>query len=164
MFTFVNNEEHIAVPFAAGVANIVFAVYSSWEAFIGSDTPLSTHEFNGANNYAAAEQFFAGWTKVCRDDSDWSVVECGPSPQPEVPASVSARQIRLWLISNGVSLSQIETLIDNIPDQQQRDYTRVEWEYAPYVERTHPMLMTFASALGLTEQQVDAAFIAAATL
>jgi hypothetical protein len=44
------------------------------------------------------------------------------------------------------------------PDQITRDMTLVEWEYAPYVERTHPMLIPLAAALGLTEQQVDQAF------
>jgi hypothetical protein len=82
--------------------------------------------------------------------------------EPPVPESVSARQIRLWLIRNGVSLAQVEAAIDAIPDQLQRDSVQVEWEYAPYVERTHPMLIPLAAALGLTETQVDQAFIEAA--
>jgi hypothetical protein len=81
---------------------------------------------------------------------------------PAVPASVSARQIRLWLIRNGVSLAQVESAIDAIPDQLQRDSVRVEWDYAPYVERTHPMLIPLATVLGLTEAQVDQAFREAA--
>ena len=81
-----------------------------------------------------------------------------------VPASVTARQIRLWLVSHGVSLAAVETAIDGIPDAMQRDSVRVEWEYAPYVERTHPMLVPLAAALGLSEAQVDAAFREAASL
>ena len=81
-----------------------------------------------------------------------------------VPASVTARQIRLWLVRNGVSLAAVEAAIDSIPDQVTRDSVRVEWEYAPYVERSHPWLVPLAQALGLTEQQVDAAFREAATL
>jgi hypothetical protein len=79
-----------------------------------------------------------------------------------VPASVSARQIRLWLLRQGISLAAVDAAIDAIPDQLQRDSVRVEWDYAPYVERTHPMLVPLAAALGLTEQQVDQAFIEAA--
>jgi hypothetical protein len=82
--------------------------------------------------------------------------------EPAVPESVSARQIRLWLIRHGVSLSQVDAAIASIPDQLQRDSVQVEWEYAPYVERTHPMLIPLATALGLTEAQVDQAFIEAA--
>lgn len=75
-----------------------------------------------------------------------------------IPTSVSARQIRLWLIQHGVSLSQVDAAIASIPDQLQRDSVQVEWEYAPYVERSHPMLIPLAAALGLTEEQVDQAF------
>jgi hypothetical protein len=83
---------------------------------------------------------------------------------PAVPASVSARQIRLWLLRQGISLSAVDAAIDAIPDALQRDSVRVEWEYAPYVERSHSMLVPLAAALGLTEAQVDQAFVEAATL
>ena len=83
---------------------------------------------------------------------------------PSVPESVSARQIRLWLVRHGISLSQVEIAIDSIQDIMQRDSVRIEWEYAPYVERSHPMLVPLASALGLTEQQVDMAFIEASSI
>ena len=78
--------------------------------------------------------------------------------------SVTARQIRLWLVSHGVGLAAVEAAIDAIPDATQRDMVRVEWEYAPYVERTHPMLVPLAAALGMTAEQVDAAFREAARL
>lgn len=80
-----------------------------------------------------------------------------PGKEP-VPATVSARQIRLWLIRHGVSLAAVDAAIDAIPDQQARQECRVEWDYAPYVERSHPMLIPLAAALGLTESQVDDAF------
>jgi hypothetical protein len=83
---------------------------------------------------------------------------------PAVPESVSARQIRLWLVRNGVSLAAVDAAIDAIPDQLQRDSVRVEWDYAPYVERSHPMLVPLAAALGLTEQQVNQAFVEASAV
>lgn len=82
-------------------------------------------------------------------------------PTPPPPATVSARQIRLWLIRQGVNLAQVDAAIGAIPDQLERDSVRVEWEYAPYVERTHPMLLPLAAALGLAEAQVDQAFVEA---
>jgi hypothetical protein len=81
--------------------------------------------------------------------------------QQSVPESVSARQIRLWLINNGIQLIQVEQAINNIEDPITRETIKVEWEYAPYVERNHPMLVPLAQALGLTENQVDQAFIQA---
>lgn len=80
---------------------------------------------------------------------------------PSVPDSISARQIRLWLINNGIQLSQVENAINSISDPIVRETTKVEWEYAPYVERNHPMLAPLAQALGLTENQIDQAFIQA---
>lgn len=81
-----------------------------------------------------------------------------------VPASVSARQIRLYLLRQGISLAAVDAAINAIPDAVTRDSVRVEWEYAPYVERSHLMLVPLAAALGLTESQVDQAFVEAATI
>jgi hypothetical protein len=81
-----------------------------------------------------------------------------------VPTSVTARQIRLWLVRHGVGLAAVDAAIDAIPDAQVREEARVEWDYAPYVERAHPMLVPLAAALGLDEAQVDEAFRQAATI
>jgi hypothetical protein len=67
-------------------------------------------------------------------------------------------------VTHGVSLATVESAIDSIADQATRDSVRVEWEYAPYVERRHQWLVPLAASLGLTEQQVDAAFREAAKL
>ena len=79
-------------------------------------------------------------------------------------SSVSARQIRLWLVSHGIGLAAVESAIDALPDAVQREAVRVEWEYAPYVERNHSMLVPLAESLGLSEGQVDMAFVEAARL
>jgi predicted component of type VI protein secretion system len=75
-----------------------------------------------------------------------------------VPASVSPRQLRIWLVQHGISMAAIDSVIDGIADQLTRETVRVEWEYAPYVERAHPWLIPLAQALGLEEEQVDQAF------
>lgn len=75
-----------------------------------------------------------------------------------VPTNVSARQIRLWLVRRGIPLAAVEAAIDSITDQATRDVVRVEWEWAPYIERSHPWLVPLAQALGLDEAGVDAAF------
>jgi hypothetical protein len=99
-----------------------------------------------------------------RDESGNVVGMNQQAVDDSVPTSVSARQIRLWLLRQGISLAAVDSAIDAIPDQLQRDSVRVEWDYAPYVERSHPMLVPLAAALGLTEQQVDQAFVEAATI
>jgi len=100
----------------------------------------------------------AGYVVTERTPED-DIVPPGPTP-----ATVSARQIRLWLLGKGVSMSAVDAAIDALPDAVEREAVQVEWEYAPYVERSHPMLVPLAAALGLTEQQVDQAFVEAAVL
>lgn len=84
-------------------------------------------------------------------------------PEPP-PATVSARQIRLWLLGRGVSMAAVDAAINALPDAAEREAVQVEWEYAPYVERSHPMLVPLAAALGLSEEQVDQAFVEAAVM
>jgi hypothetical protein len=100
----------------------------------------------------------AGFVETVRTPEDDIV-----PPEP-TPATVSARQIRLWLIRQGVPMAAVDAAIDAITDELKRDSVRVEWEYAPYVERSHPMLIPLAAALGLTEQEVDQAFAEAAQI
>lgn len=92
----------------------------------------------------------AGWTRA---------EDAGP-----VPDQVSARQIRLWLVRNGISMATIDAAIESITDPITRETVRVEWDYAPYVERTHPWLVPMATALGLDEAAVDQAFREASVL
>ena len=53
----------------------------------------------------------------------------------------------------------LETVINSIEDAQLRERTLVEWEYAPYIERNHPLLEALALNLGLTNEQIDQGFI-----
>lgn len=81
-----------------------------------------------------------------------------------IPETISARQIRLWLIDNNISLSSVEAAINTISDSKLREKTKVEWEYAPYIERNHPLIESLAQYLGLTTAQIDQGFIDAAKL
>ena len=47
-------------------------------------------------------------------------------PEKVIPSIVSARQIRLWLIRNGISLQNIADSINNIQDQILRDSVAIE--------------------------------------
>lgn len=90
-------------------------------------------------------------------------VEAIPEP-PMVPVSISPRQIRLWLVEHGVSLSSVDSAINSINDEILREKTKIEWEFSPYAERNHPMINSIGDALGLTGEQIDAAFIDASIL
>lgn len=75
-----------------------------------------------------------------------------------IPQTVSARQVRLWLVGRGIPLSAVDDAIAAIPDATQREVAKVEWEFAPYLERSHPMLLPIGAALGLSDADIDQAF------
>ncbi|ULQ46936.1 hypothetical protein JN531_001310 [Flagellatimonas centrodinii] len=80
-----------------------------------------------------------------------------PPPVVIVPASVTARQARLALNAAGLR-TQVESAIAQA-DQATQD----TWEYATEIERGNPIVGLIASGLGLTDEQVDALFVDAAT-
>ena len=75
-----------------------------------------------------------------------------------VPSSITPRQCRLLLLQQGL-LSQVEAMI-----AQQDDATRITWEYALEFRRDDPLLNQLAANLGLTSEEIDEFFIAAAQL
>jgi hypothetical protein len=81
-----------------------------------------------------------------------------------VPQSVTATQIRVWLVKSGVSLSSIDSAIADIQDTQERELARVYWEYAPYIERTNPLVSAIGTSLGMTSSQIDQGFREASLL
>lgn len=75
-----------------------------------------------------------------------------------VPQKISARQIRLWLVNHGISMDMVDVAIDGIEDETTKQLVKVEWEYAPHVERNHAWLIPMAQVLGFTEEQIDQCF------
>jgi hypothetical protein len=137
------------------------SVYESFEHFITCQTPIETKTFNGTPNRTQMLQSWPDWTPKVRDPNTWEVLPDSTDDLPllsAIPKNVSARQIRLWLVQHGFQLSQIETAIDNIEDPMTREIVRIEWEYAPYIERNHAWLVPLAQSLGLNEEQIDQAF------
>lgn len=78
--------------------------------------------------------------------------------------TLTARQLRLGLITNGIMPSQVQSAIEAMPPGADREKALVEWEYASSFDRLHPLIATVGAALGLTDAQVDAMWTAAASL
>lgn len=85
-----------------------------------------------------------------------------PAPMPTVPATITMRQARLALLSAGL-LPQVNAAIASLPSPQ-REAAEIDWEYATEVRRASPLIAGLAPALGLTGEQIDQLFIAAAAL
>jgi hypothetical protein len=82
--------------------------------------------------------------------------EIQPQPQ-QIPQVVSARQMRLALLSLDL-LTSVETAVAANPT------TNISWEYATEFHRTNALVLSMQSALGKTDEEVDAIFTLAASL
>jgi hypothetical protein len=126
--------------------NLVTTVGNGWHvAWIGGDY---SEYLASCNNY-----------NIIPRNSDPNI----PTTNFNYP-KISARQVRLWLLQNGISLDNVYQAINNIEDSTLRDSVSIEWEYAPYIERNHPMLVPLAQSLGLTESDIDRAFVEASNI
>ncbi|WP_234836158.1 hypothetical protein [Sinorhizobium meliloti] len=77
---------------------------------------------------------------------------------------LTARQLRLGLVSNGFTLAQVTAVIETMPEGADKENARIEWEYATTFDRTHPLIAMVGAALGLADEQIDAMWAAAVDL
>jgi hypothetical protein len=78
--------------------------------------------------------------------------------------TLTARQLRLGLVNNGYSMSQVSAVIEAMPEGADKETARIEWEYATTFERPHTLIATVGTALGISEEQIDTMWEAAANL
>lgn len=81
---------------------------------------------------------------------------------PQVPQVVTMRQARLALLGAGM-LAQVDVAIDTL-ESPQKEAARIEWEYSQEVHRDRPFVQILGTAMGLTDEQLDALFTTAAGL
>ncbi len=92
----------------------------------------------------------------------WALVD-GVFAAPAVPTPpITRRQLRLTLVRNGIALSTVESAIEAMPEGLEKAEAQIEWADASEFERSHPTLLLIASALGLSEAQVDTMWLEAA--
>lgn len=79
--------------------------------------------------------------------------------------ALSALQLRLALLGLGFTGADVEAKIASMPaSAAAREAARIEWEYATVFPRHHPLIDIIGGALGLTEAQIDNAWLAAAAV
>jgi hypothetical protein len=76
---------------------------------------------------------------------------------PPVPELVDMAQARLALLHGGITASDVDALIAQMPSPQ-REAAQIEWEYRPTVRRDSPLVTALGPLLGLTDEQVDDLF------
>jgi len=96
-------------------------------------------------------------------DDDGFCVGQNQSAPVAAPDSLTAVQIRLWLVAHGISLEQVDAAIAALPDDT-REATRIEWEYSATIHRASSTLVAMATAFGMDSAAIDAAFLEASQL
>lgn len=84
------------------------------------------------------------------------VVHVPPAPPVLTPEEARAimppitpRQLRLTLLTIGVTESQVDAALVNDPEGQ------IEWKYATYFKRTHPLVDSLGIGFSITPEQID---------
>lgn len=105
-------------------------------------------------------------TQVARlSGISWEILPEYPvpiTPPPPIPAAVTMRQARLALLAAGL-LPSVDAAIAALPEPQ-KSAAKIEWEYSQEVQRHNGLVSVLAPALGLSDEQIDALFVAAQTL
>ena len=96
------------------------------------------------------------------EESDWLQMQ-RDELRARIPASITMRQARLALLNAGL-LDDVDAALAAIPDSALRRAAQIEWEYAATVDRSSPWVSNLASALNLSESQLDHLFVEAAKL
>lgn len=97
-----------------------------------------------------------------------------PAKQDEIDAALAAAerasilpitraQAKAALIINGL-IGHVQPAIDAIKDPLTRALAQNDWDERLTFERDNPTLVGMAAALGMTDEQLDALFVQAATL
>jgi hypothetical protein len=83
-----------------------------------------------------------------------------PSRTPQLAPTLEARQLRIGLLSVGITADAVEAAINSIEDPAERPILLIEWEYRTTFRRDNPIL----ALLGLSDTQLDAMWLAAQQL
>lgn len=103
------------------------------------------------------------WVDCANDvTTEWSYIDgeflAPVPPAPVIPTKVSMRQARLALLQSNL-LDEVNTAIASGTEAD-----KITWEYATEVNRTDALVSNMATALNLTETDLDDLFTLAATL
>lgn len=76
----------------------------------------------------------------------------------KIPNRVSKLQLRLALIESGISINNIDDMIEAMPNGMDKERIMQLWNASTFYERNNPMLQGFAIELGLTTGQLNELF------
>lgn len=108
-------------------------------------------------------RFVDGATKEQQDAAIAIIAAFNPD-EPAALAPLTPRQLRLMMLSLGLTDAHVQAQIDAIADETDRAAALIEWNWATYYERDHWLVVLLAAALGFEPVELDALWIYAATI
>lgn len=106
--------------------------------------------------------FTAPWQEITAQELDFLFTQYGPTVQEIAKAKESVpSEVALWQFRAALKLSglydQVLAAIATLSTQQ-RTVIEEQFGWGNTIHRTHPVIMSFAANLSLTEAQVDDVF------
>lgn len=155
-FDLVKDHPH---PFyiAVNADGVIFSMEPDYQAIqtegvlIGIDSDFGFTRGQGGTVYG---KFWNG-TAIIENPPE---PELTPEEQRALMPPISKRQLRLTLVRNGISLSDLDAAILAMGDE-----AVIEWQDASEYRRLHPLLNQVAAHLSLTQEQVDTMWLQALT-
>lgn len=106
----------------------------------------------------SAELVDGAWVEV------WTVTAA-----PDAAARIAAKRERIQAPTSAFMEAMLdadlygaaETALTSIADVTERRRLQIQWQHAPIIARTSPLMLTLQTALELTDAEVDALFAAA---
>jgi hypothetical protein len=109
-------------------------------------------------SYEAATQHAPEWVNgawVVRDKTAEEIAAERLSLYP----SAEAYQVRAWMIRGGLDPDLVPQIIAQVvPDGPQRKEALMRWDYAVRIPRDFPLTNVIGAQMGLTPEQIDAAW------
>ena len=98
-----------------------------------------------------------------RVERDWDIID---KTRAEIAAErlslylpAESYQVRAWMIRGGLDPDLVPTIIAQVvPDGPQRKEALMRWDYAVRVPRDFPLTNVIGAQMGLTPEQIDAAW------
>jgi hypothetical protein len=107
-----------------------------------SGNDLSTLDWRGPGEPPTMEELQAAWVQVQR-----------------IQPPAENYQVRAWMIRGGMDPNVVPQIIAQVvPDGPQRKEALMRWDYAVRVPRDFPLVDVIGAQMGLTPEQIDAAW------
>lgn len=128
----------------------------------GENIPLDAVEISNAEHSTLMSGQAHG-KRIAADENGYPILQDPPPAQPYVPQQVTIAQGKASLIMAGLWQDVLDA-VEAIEDPVEKALAEVGLNDATHWERSSPMLNMLATALGLSEEDLDDLFIQASQI